>query len=197
MNKSDFLENLELLLIELPPDTRTNILTYYDEIITGFVNKGLAEDEVIAEIGIPSKVAKYHIAEHLIETAEKELTTPNFFRVIKATLRLGISNLVLLILPLLGILGALFALVGTSAVVITTAIALLIGLFIRPFTIFSITVPLFFYETTMTSAGTFFLAIGLIAFGLLFLIGTYIFLRIMYHGTIKHIRFHIFTRQRG
>ncbi|NLJ71652.1 MAG: DUF1700 domain-containing protein [Syntrophomonadaceae bacterium] len=195
MNKADFLHNLELLLAKLPPTQKAEVLAYYDDIISTSIKDGQVEAKVIEELGPPAKIARYHIAKHLIDIAEFKLTTPSFFKVINATLRLGISNLALLTFPLLGIAGAYLALVGTSLVAIITALSLLIGEFVKPFTVFHITVPAFFYENTVVSIGTFFLAIGLFAFGLLFLIGTYILLRIFYHGTINHLRFHLFTNK--
>lgn len=194
MNKSDFLKALEQMLVELPPDSRQGILSYYEDLINTSLNEGLTEEEIIASFEPPQTLANYHIAEYLLETAENNLTTPNIFRVMKATLRLGVSNLVLLIGPILGIIGALLAFVSTSALVIATGLVLLIGVFIDSQTfahVFFFTPPNFFYENTITSAGTFFLSIGLIAFGLLFLIGAYILMRLIYRGTLKHLRFHL------
>ncbi len=168
MNKSDFLQNLDQLLAELPPDIRKGITDYYDEILTTAITGGRLEKEVVAELGLPKTIANYHITEYFLEAAEQNLTTYNFFKVIRSALRLGIANLVWLIIPLLGTLGVLIALGGTSLVVVILGIALLAGIFIDSFTIFTITMPAFFYENAITSLGTFFLSIGLAAFGFLF-----------------------------
>ncbi len=197
MNKSEFLKNLELMLVELPPDNRKTLLTYYEEMIMAQVRQGQAEEEIVATLDSPKSLAHFHLAEYLLDTAENDLTTSNLFRVMQATLRLGFSNLILLIGPVLGIAGAIFALLATSTIVMITGLALLLGVFIKPFSIFSTTVPLFFYENTIIAAGTFFLSIGLIAFGVLFLIGAYILVRLIYRGTLKHLRFHLITQQRG
>lgn len=194
MNKSDFLKELEQMLVELPPESRQSILSYYENIITTSLEQGLTEGEIITSIGSPQSLANYHIAEYLLDTAENNLTTSNIFRVMRATLRLGFSNLVLLIGPILGIIGALLAFIGTSVMVILTGLVLLMGVFTEPFTYartFFFTPPDFFYENTIISAGTFFLSIGLIAFGLLFLIGAYILMRLIYRGTLRHLRFHL------
>ncbi|NLB89104.1 MAG: DUF1700 domain-containing protein [Syntrophomonadaceae bacterium] len=192
VNKSDFLKDLEQMLVELPPDSRQRILSYYEDLFTTRLNEGLTEEEIIVSIESPQSLANYHIAEYLLDTAENNLTTPNIFRVMRATLRLGFSNLILLIGPILGIIGALLAFVSTSALVIATGLILLIGVFTDSISkIFFFTPPDFFYENTITSAGTFFLSIGLVAFGLLFLIGAYILMRLIYRGTLKHIRFHL------
>lgn len=194
MNKLEFLKNFEQTLVELPPNNRRNLVAYYDELITSSINEGQPEEVVIASLDSPKSLAYYHIAEYLLDTAEDNLTTPNIFRVMKITLRLGFSNLVLLVGPILGILGALFALVATSATVILTGLALMIGVFVGP-TVFSLSLPDFFYENTITSVGTLFLSIGLIAFGLLFLIGAYLLIRLIYRGTLKHLRFHLLKRK--
>lgn len=198
MNKSDFLKELEQMLVELPPDSRGKLLSYYENMINNILNQDLSEEEIIASIQSPQSLANYHIAEYLLDTAEKELTTPNIFRVMRATLRLGFSNLVLLIGPILGIIGALLAFVGTSFMVILTGLILLVGVFTDSSTLvnmFFFTPPEFFYENTIISAGTFFLSIGLVAFGLLFLIGAYILIRLIYRGTLRHLRFHLVERK--
>ncbi|HZJ84703.1 MAG TPA: DUF1700 domain-containing protein [Syntrophomonadaceae bacterium] len=194
MNKSDFLQNLAGLLQGLPPDIRENVINHYDELISAAIAEGQNEKEIVTQIGVPKSIANYHVAEYLLETAQRNLTTPNFLKVVVATMRLGISNFALLIFPLLGIAGAYIALVGMSFAALIAAISLLIGQFVKPFAFLSVKVPIFFYESTVVSIATFFLAIGLIAFGLLFLIGTYILLRIFYHGTLRHLRFHLFSQ---
>ncbi len=194
MNKSDFLQSLARLLSELPPDTRDNIINHYDELISAAIAEGQNEKEIVAQIGVTKSIANYHVAEYLLETAQRNLTTPNFLKVVVATMRMGISNFALLIFPLLGIAGAYIALVGMSFAALIAAFSLLMGQFIKPFAFLSIRVPIFFYENTIVSIATFFLAIGLIAFGFLFLIGTYILLRIFYHGTLRHLRFHLFSQ---
>ena len=48
MNKSDFLKALEQMLVELPPDSRQGILSYYEDLINTSLNEGLTEEEIIA-----------------------------------------------------------------------------------------------------------------------------------------------------
>ncbi|HZK44343.1 MAG TPA: DUF1700 domain-containing protein [Syntrophomonadaceae bacterium] len=196
MNKIEFLKKFDIALTELPTNLRLELLSKYDDMITTNLEQGMTEEEVLTSLDSPEALAQYYIVEYLLDTAEKDLTLSNLFKVIKITLKLGISNLLLLIGPILGITGALLALLGASFSTILSGFSLLIGVFIRPFTVFSYTIPQFFYESSISAIGTFFLSFGLIAFGLLFLIGSYIFTRIFIRGTLKHLRFHL-LEERG
>lgn len=196
MTKSEFLQELEVLLVELPPENREDLIALYDEIFKAQTKLGKTEKEILTSLDEPRVIARIHVTEYLLDTAERHLTTPNLLRVMQAALKTGLSNLILLIAPVLGIIGVVSTLLATGGIVIITGLALFLGVFIRPMTIFSKTIPLFFYENMIIAAGTFFLSIGLVAFGLLFLIGSYILVRLIYMGTLRHLRFHLITQKR-
>lgn len=76
MNKQEFLKELSDGLTGLPHDDINERLNFYAEMIDDHVEDGLSEEEAIAEIGNPEKIAIHIIEEYPISKLVKEKVRP-------------------------------------------------------------------------------------------------------------------------
>ncbi|NLB52678.1 MAG: DUF1700 domain-containing protein [Syntrophomonadaceae bacterium] len=186
----NFLAELEQFLKELPERNRRLLIAKYREHFLLNMNSGKTEDEIIAFLGNPKTIARYLTANYLVEKAEADTTVKNIFKAVLGSMGLGVFNLAFFFGPFLGLIGALLALFIAGLGVSFIGAVVLSGVFSYP-VIPVISIPPDLYADNVTRIGTLFLSIGLVSFGLLFLVGDYILARIFYLGTLKHLRFHL------
>ncbi len=58
MNKVEFLKELELYLLKMNDSEKNKFITYYDEMISDYIENGMIEDEAVKKIGTPVKIAE-------------------------------------------------------------------------------------------------------------------------------------------
>ncbi len=58
MNKAEFLKSLDADLQNMNAAEKKKYLIYYDEMISDYVENGVAEEEAVNKIGTPAKIAK-------------------------------------------------------------------------------------------------------------------------------------------
>jgi uncharacterized membrane protein len=63
MNKLQFLTELDQHLNRLQKEERTKFLTFYDEMISDYIESGMKEVDAVSKVGIPSAIAKELLAE--------------------------------------------------------------------------------------------------------------------------------------
>jgi len=135
MNKSDFLKLLDKKLKNLPKEERKKSLAFYSEIIDDKKEDGASEEDAVASLGSPEKVAK----EILSDSSFASLVKGSVDRVKKSGSRKSPWLIVLLILgfplwfPLLAAaLIVIFVLTFSGAIVL---LSLFISLFAVQFAI--------------------------------------------------------------
>lgn len=194
MNQQEFLQALQLELDKISHIDKAdkgNILKTHQELFRMGLEQGRTEEEIAASLGSPHAIARYYQAHHLITLAELESSFRNLIHAIKAVLKLGFANLVLVLGPVLGVAGAMVALLAAGMAVSFTGLFLMIGVLANLIQPGIIDIPALWYSDGLTAAATISMSVGLAALGLLFLIGDYYLWRILYRGTLRYLHFHL------
>ncbi len=58
MNKVEFLKELEFNLLKMNVSDKNKFITYYDEMISDYIENGMMEEEAVIKIGTPVSIAK-------------------------------------------------------------------------------------------------------------------------------------------
>ncbi len=193
----EFLAALEALLKEIPEGDRPRIIAKYREYFDLSMHMGKSEEEIAAFLGSPKNVARLAVADYLVEQAEGNSTFKNIYKAVISSIGLGVFNLAFFFGPFLGLSGALLILFFAGLAVSFAGIEVLLGVFAYPSLPAIIYLPPDLFADSITRMGTFFASLGLIALGLLLIIGDYILLGIFYRGTLKHLRFHLSDLAKG
>lgn len=191
MNQQEFLQALQLELDKISHIDKAGILAAHQELFRIGLEQGRTEEEIAASLGSPHAIAHYYQAHHLITLAELESSFYNLIYAVKAVLKLGISNLVLVLGPVLGVAGAMTALLAAGMAVSFAGLFLIIGVLSNLIQPGIINIPEVWYSDGLTAAATISMSVGLTALGLLFLIGDYYLWRILYRGTLRYLHFHL------
>lgn len=64
MSKAEFLNKLAFCLQKMNASERNKFLTYYDEMISDYVENGIAEEDAVIKIGDPKIIAEELLADH-------------------------------------------------------------------------------------------------------------------------------------
>ncbi len=63
MNKTDFLNALDICLKRMQKKEREKFITYYDEMISDYIEAGMTEEAAVQKVGNPDAVAKEILSE--------------------------------------------------------------------------------------------------------------------------------------
>lgn len=186
MNKNEFLNQLDAALRGLTYQEKQEIMADYTEHFRAGAEQGKSEEEIAAALGNPRSIAKAYRADYMVEQARNKMSAGNIFRAVLAVLSLGFFNVVFVLGPFLGLLGAL---IGLWAVGAAIAIAGPAG---AVFVMASLIYPhLVFGLGTMSAIALAFILIGLGALGVLACIGLYYLSYWFYKLTIKYLNFNL------
>ena len=58
MNRSDFIKELSYHLRKMTTTEKNKFITYYDEIISDYIENGVPEEEAVGKVGIPKMIAE-------------------------------------------------------------------------------------------------------------------------------------------
>src|SRR5690625_7907401 len=109
MNKRQFLDELDVALIPLNSEERSNILRDFEEHFSIGELNGDSEDKIAASLGSPQKIAKELLATYHIEKVETVTTTGNMMRASWAAIGLGFFNLMIVLAPFIALIGIVFS----------------------------------------------------------------------------------------
>lgn len=174
MNREAYLDELLQYLKHLPSDERADILADYMEHFEQAELGGRSEKEVILRLGEPRFVAREVLAQYRIQKAGKSPSLSNVIRAVTATVSIGVFNLVIVLLPFIASLIALAGLYGFSIFMIISPILLIIQ-----------------HQSFSILINEFFLMIGLVGAGLLFIIGVLKATGLYYKLVIRYLRYNL------
>lgn len=63
MNKAEFLSELNACLMKMQKQEREKFITYYDEMISDYVEAGMSEKDAVQKVGIPMDIAREILSE--------------------------------------------------------------------------------------------------------------------------------------
>lgn len=174
MNKEAYLNELLQYLKPLPPDERADILADYTEHFAQAEFSGRSEEEVILRLGEPRLVAREVLAQTQIQKAGESPSLPNVTKAVMATVSLGLFNLIIVLLPFIASLIVLAGLYGFSLFLIISPILLIIQ-----------------HQSVSILINDFFLMLGLVGAGLLFMIGALKATGLYYKLVIRYLRYNL------
>lgn len=184
MNRTEFIQTLRNALHGIPEEELKDILYDYEEHFQIGLSKGKTEAEISKELGNPKNIAKSYKASFTISEAENNPSSKNLLKAIVAATALGFFNLIIVLGPFLAIVGLLVGLYGVSIGFVIGGIGSFFGTIAAPF--FPFTIYLGVHPLTSISFG-----IGLVALGVLMLIGSFYLTKLLYQGTIKYLKWNI------
>ncbi|MFC6649452.1 HAAS signaling domain-containing protein [Paenibacillus rhizoplanae] len=107
MNKEAYLNELARYLKLLPPEECAELMGEFKEHFEFARLSGRSEAEIISKLGHPRLIARELLTQSQIEKADKSPTLLNVTRAVKATVSLGLFNLVIVLLPFVASLAVL------------------------------------------------------------------------------------------
>lgn len=184
MDKKEYLERLRALLKGLPADEVEDIIFDYEDHFNAGVEDGKSEEEIAESLGDIKSIGKQYRVTASISNAEKNVSAANIFKAILATAGLGFFNLVFVLGPLLGLLGALFGLFAASVGMVFG------GLFGFIITIFKPAIQGVIY-TSGDTIFSLFISIGISSLGMLFFIGNCYIGHFVYKMIIRYLKWNL------
>lgn len=176
MTKEQFLQVLDEQLRKLPNDERQEIMRDYEEYFEAAKVEGKTEQDILTALGSPKQIAKELLATYYVEEMEKSPSTSNIVRAMWAGIGLGFLNLVFILGPFLGIVGALFGFWVAGLSIIMSPLLLLAGV---AFT--SATFSLF----------DFFISLAFCGIGIFVCIGCFYLTNLIKKWTIRYLKFNV------
>lgn len=183
MNKEEFLNTLDAALTNFKAEDKKEILYDYEEHFRIGKENGKDEEELIKELGNPNSIADQYktSAQDGIRDSSLKEERPQSVNVL-AAIGMIFFNLIFILGPYLGIVGALIGLFASAAALMISGIAVAICVFVEPLYVLFIHIP---FE--VSHAALFFIGVGIAALGALFLIGMCYVSKFVYKGTAKYI----------
>jgi len=184
MNKKDYIAKLSKLIHDLPKEEKEDILFDYEEHFRIGLENGRNEEEIAISLGEPKTIARQIRAESMIKEAEKTTSANNIIRAIFAAVGLGFFNLVIVLGPAIGLVGILIGLFAAAlSITVSGGAILFVGIF-DSILEWGMYIPL----APIVSIP---LGIGLIAIGLLFIIGVFYLSKIFYGLSLSYLKMNL------
>lgn len=184
MNKQEFMNRLSSALSNMPTEEKSDILYDYEEHFTIAIEKGKTEEEAAEELGNPEGIAKYYRANAAINKAEANKSVKHITGAVFSVLGLGFINLVFILGPYLGVVGAL---IGFFAAAIGITISGIVGVIASTF---APAIPEI-VSMPVNQGAAIFATTGLACLGILMFIGCCYLAKGLYIVTIKYLKFNL------
>jgi len=191
MNKKEFTQMLRETLKGLPKEELEDVLSDYEEHFRIGMEDGRSEEELAAALGNPEKIAKQIKASYLVRMAESTISTGDVLKAVLASVSLGLFNFMVILWPFLIAVSILFSMFVVAASVVMTGIWTLFTSILSPLPQSLQGEMVLIYGIGLHPVASIFISIGIIAFGLLFLIADWYLLKAFYNLTIKYLKMNI------
>lgn len=186
MNRAEFLRELDAGLSGMSYADKREILADYEEHFRIGMAEGKTEAEISAALGQPRALAKSYRADYLVEQARTDFSAGNVVRAVLAVVSLSLFNLIVVLGPFLGLVGALIGLWAAGAGMVVAGVAVAFG------TLFSPVIPFLSVSVDpMVLVGSFLLGVGITCLGLLACIGLWYLTVWFAKGTVKYLQFNL------
>lgn len=185
MNKKQFIHEFERNLKGISKEDTKEIVRDYEEHFSIGKNKGRKEDEIAKSLGNPKQLAKQAKLELLVSKAEEKKSFGNILRVVFATIGMSLFNLIFVVGIFFALFAVIIALFATGFAISMSGLALIIGGILSP--IFVNFISLGGLDPVIIIIA----GIGLISFGILFMMGIWYLAKGFYILTIKYVKLNI------
>lgn len=184
MNKQEFMSRLSDVLSNMPAEEKADILYDYEEHFSIALEKGKTEEEAAEELGNPEGIAKYYKANAAVNMAETNKSVRHITGAVFSVLGLGFINLVFILGPYLGVVGALL---GFFAAAVAMTLSGVVGIIAA---LFAPVLP-GIISMSVNQGAVIFAMLGIACLGLLMFIGCCYLAKGLYTATIKYLKFNL------
>lgn len=184
MNKQEFMSRLSSALSNVSEDERADILYDYEEHFSIAIEKGKTEEEAAEELGNPEGIGKSYRANAAVNKAEQSKSVRNITGAVFSVIGLGFINLVFLLGPFLGVVGALIGFFAAAIAMTLSGIVGIIAAVFAPVLPGLISMP-------VNQGAAMFAMLGIACLGVLMFIGCYYLAKGLYTVTIKYLKFNL------
>lgn len=187
--KEEFMDALRHYLSDFGDGEREEILYDYEEHFRIGMESGKTEDELIKELGSPRDIAaQYRNTDDNVINNSKVNSGQSSIGSIGIFIALAFFNLVFVLGPYLGIVGALIGMCFGAIGVLVGGIATIACIIIRPIFPGLVSIP-----NGIPEISIFFVGIGTTALGILFCIGMFYLVKFFMGITVKYVKWNIKT----
>ncbi|WP_257349492.1 DUF1700 domain-containing protein [Pseudalkalibacillus decolorationis] len=130
MLRSEFMNELERLLKDLPEAEQQEILFDYKEHFEIGKQDGKSEEEVSDSLGSPRSIANELKADFHINQAKENQSVNTISKAVIATLSLGFFNLIFVLGPFIGLVGVMLGLYTATLALVASPIFILIKIIV-------------------------------------------------------------------
>lgn len=192
MNKKEFLHILEMSLSDFDDEEKKEILYDYEEHFRIGEESGKSEYELIKELGDPNNIANQYRTSNKNENNDIprdkiEKDRPTIVPIIVGSALL-LFNLIFILGPYIGIAASIIGLFAAAIAIIISGIAMTFGMILSPLLPQFISMP-----NGIPVFAIILFGIGMVALGLLFLIGMYFVAKCFYKVTVKYVNWNLKT----
>ncbi|MFD2369896.1 DUF1700 domain-containing protein [Brevibacillus sp. GCM10020057] len=177
MTRREFIDELDMLLSELPDKERLDILADYTEHFLHGMQRGKSEHEIAEALGSPKVVARELLAGYRIAQANSNATVGNMSRAILATVSLGFFNVLFVLGPFMAIVGVLLSCYGIAV----SLLAVPLGM------VFHFGIPTLSHERLFLLFGS----LASVGLGGMLFIGLLRLTRWMYRLFLRYLQFNV------
>lgn len=182
MNKKEFMSILKSSLGTMSEEEKKDILYDYDEHFRIGIENGKTENKIAEELGDPRGIGDSYFTSSLKDKAVIKPVAKNTFKSVLAAIGLGFFNLLFVLGPYLGFVGAILGLFGTAIGLTVAGFAYFICVIIFP------NIPDFMSVAIIgNKVISLLVAVGLTALGLLLFIDMCYLSRGFYKLTVKYL----------
>ena len=184
MNKKEFIENLRFLLSSLSENEIEDIIYDYEEHFTIGIEEGKSQEQIVSELGELSAIASQYLPKEKLGKSVKPDKNNNLVRGFAVGSALFFFNLIVVLGPYIGVVGALIGFYAGSIAVFASGFATVISSFVFPFKLSAIGFGTYF--PVILFAG-----IGLIAMGALWFIGNMMLTKLLFKLSVRYLRWNV------
>jgi uncharacterized membrane protein len=194
MNREQFLSELRRALGRMPDGEKRDVLYDYEEHFRMGMSEGKTEEQIAQALGNPRVLGKSYAIDSLLEEPRsgEGVSASSVFRAVLASISLTFFNIVVVLGPFLGLVGAMIGLWAAAASLPLAGL----GVVLSP--IAAIMVPQYFSLGGTGAAFLFFAGLGVTGIGLLAVLGMVKLTRLFVQVTASYVRFNarIVTRRK-
>lgn len=187
VNKEVFLSRLDSSLgDEITAEEKKEIFYDYRQYFSTRLVNGKREKEIARTLGDPRTIAKRVKASVMITRAEGNTSNGKLFRAVLATCRLSLFNLVVILVPFLGLSGVLLVLFITGISLSFAGLVLFMCAFLEPVYPWFIDIPVHpFYSISQS--------VGIVVLGLCWTVVIIKLIKWAYKKGVKYLKSNIST----
>lgn len=187
MTEKQFLSILKRNLSGLSSMDKQEILSDYGEHFTLGKEAGKSEEDICLSLGDPALLGKNSRAELLVEKLDEESAASNVFKAVIASFSLGFFNIVFVLGPYLGLVGAMIGLWAGAVSIMLSGVASVLFIIFKP--IIKIFIPYVMQPDSFgISLAVFLAGIALFSIGSLAVIAMVKLSQLFIKGTVKYLQ---------